>query len=705
MASNPAAVRTVDPIARAAGEVRLPGSKSISNRALLLAALAQGATELSGVLDADDTRVMIAALRTLGVAVEVDGDRVRVAGCGGDFPNREADLFLGNAGTAMRPLAAVLAFAGGRYRLDGVARMRERPIGDLVDAVNGMGARVRYAGTPGYPPLQVEPADRGKLVPRVRVRGAVSSQFVTGLLLAAPGYARATAWRSLTIEIDGNLISQPYVAMTIAMMRQFGADVRAPLPGAYVVGPDAYRAPTGRYAVEGDASGASYFLALGAIAGGPVRVRGVGRDSLQGDVAFTTVLEKMGARVAIGDDWIETAGGGTGVDGRFVLQPVDWDCSEIPDAAMTVAVLALFARGTTRLRGIGSWRVKETDRIHAMATELSKLGAEVEFGDDWIAVTAPEQVREAWIDTYDDHRMAMCFSLAAAAGVPVHVRDPGCVAKTYPDYFDRLDALTRSATGAVAGFSSPGLQRAGAEEPPLPPGRERAGVRVAAPRVPVIAIDGPTASGKGTVAQRVAQELGFTCLDSGALYRIVGLLALEQGVGLDDGPALAAVADALTAAEDPVMRLRFADGRITLGARDITEAIRREEVGRAASRIATAGELRTALLALQRAQRRPPGLVADGRDMGTVVFPDASLKVFLIADVRVRAERRYKQLIEKGYPGTLETLLQDLEERDARDRTRDHAPLAAAEGAKILDSTAMTIDAVVAQVLGWYRAG
>ncbi len=442
MTSDAAAVRTVEPIARAAGEVRLPGSKSISNRALLLAALAQGATDLSGVLDADDTQVMIAALRTLGVAVDVDGDRVRVQGCGGEFPNREAELFLGNAGTAMRPLAAVLAFAGGRYRLDGVARMRERPIGDLVDAVNGMGAQVRYLGTPGYPPLQIAPADREMLVPRVRVRGAVSSQFVTGLLLAAPGYARATAWRSLTIEIDGNLISQPYVGMTIAMMRQFGADVRTPLPGAYVVGPDAYRAPAGRYAVEGDASGASYFLALGAIAGGPVRVRGVGRDSLQGDVAFTTVLERMGARVTIGDDWIEAAGRGGG-DGRFVLQAIDWDCSEIPDAAMTAAVLALFARGTTRLRGIGSWRVKETDRIHAMATELTKLGAQVEFGDDWIAVTAPEQLREAWIDTYDDHRMAMCFSLAAAAGVPVHVRDPGCVAKTFPEYFGQLETLRR----------------------------------------------------------------------------------------------------------------------------------------------------------------------------------------------------------------------------------------------------------------------
>lgn len=223
--------------------------------------------------------------------------------------------------------------------------------------------------------------------------------------------------------------------------------------------------------------------------------------------------------------------------------------------------------------------------------------------------------------------------------------------------------------------------------------------------VPVIAIDGPTASGKGTVAQRVARELGFSCLDSGALYRIVGLLALEQGVRLDDGPALAAVADALTAGANPSMSLRFAGGRIELGTRDITSDIRREEVGSAASRIATAAELRAALLALQRAQRRPPGLVADGRDMGTVVFPDARLKVLLLADVRVRAERRYKQLIEKGYPGTLDTLLRDLEERDARDRTRIQAPLVAAEGAKILDSSAMTIDAVVAQVLGWYRAG
>ncbi len=444
MMRDATAVRTVAPIARATGEVRLPGSKSISNRALLLAALAWGTTELSGVLDADDTRVMIAALRTLGVGVEVDGDRVRVRGCGGEFPNRDADLFLGNAGTAMRPLAAVLAFAGGHYRLDGVARMRERPIGDLVDAVNRMGARVRYLGTHGYPPLQIEPMDPDRRVTSISVRGAVSSQFVTGLLLAAPRYARTTAWKSLLVEIDGDLISQPYVAMTVAMMRQFGARINgSPLPNSYFVADDPYRAPAGRYAVEGDASGASYFLALGAIAGGPVRVHGVGRDSLQGDVAFTRILEEMGARVTIGDDWIETTTGVPDAQDRFVLRPIDWDCSEIPDAAMTAAVLALFARGTTRLRGIGSWRVKETDRIHAMTTELVKLGAVVDFGDDWIAITAPEHLDEATIDTYDDHRMAMCFSLAAAGGVPVHIRDPGCVAKTFPEYFGQLETLRR----------------------------------------------------------------------------------------------------------------------------------------------------------------------------------------------------------------------------------------------------------------------
>jgi len=421
---------TVAPIAHAHGVVRLPGSKSISNRALLLAALAEGTTALSRLLDADDTRVMIEALRALGVAIERDGDAARVRGCGGRFPARSAELFLGNAGTATRSLTAALAFADGSYRIDGVARMRERPIGDLVAALNALGARIEYEGAAGYPPLRIAPAQR-LLRDEVAVRGDVSSQFVTGLLMAAPLVAPEGGVR---VRVAGELISQPYVAMTVAMMKRFGVEVRR--SGDTFVVPRARYASPGALAVEGDASSASYFLALGLLAGGPVRVEGVGGNSVQGDVAFADLLQAMGARVDRGADWIEARRG----DG---LRAVDWDCTSIPDAAMTAAVVAMFAPGRTTLRGIGSWRVKETDRIAAMATELRKLGAAVEEGADQICVEGPTRLREATIETYEDHRIAMCFALAAAGGVPVHIRDPRCVSKTFPRFFAELTALVQ----------------------------------------------------------------------------------------------------------------------------------------------------------------------------------------------------------------------------------------------------------------------
>ena len=425
-------VLTVRPIARAQGVVRLPGSKSISNRALLLAALAEGTTVLTRLLDADDTRVMIEALRALGIAIERDGDTARVGGCGGRFPARSADLFLGNAGTATRSLTAALAFADGRYRIDGVARMRERPIGDLVTALNALGACIGYEGAAGYPPLRIEPARR-LLRDEVAIRGDVSSQFLSGLLMAAPLVAPP---EGLRVQVAGELISQPYVAMTVAMMKRFGVEV-ARCGDIFVVPRAGYRSP-GALAVEGDASSASYFLALGLLAGGPVRVEGIGRGSVQGDVAFADLLQAMGARIERGSDWIEARAG----DG---LRAVDWECTPIPDAAMTAAVVAMFAPGRTTLRGIGSWRVKETDRIAAMAAELRKLGAAVEEGADRISVSGPTALREATIDTYDDHRIAMCFALAAAGGVPVHIRDPRCVSKTFPRFFAELASLTRSA--------------------------------------------------------------------------------------------------------------------------------------------------------------------------------------------------------------------------------------------------------------------
>jgi 3-phosphoshikimate 1-carboxyvinyltransferase len=421
------------PAARATGTVRVPGSKSISNRALLLAALAEGETALGGLLEADDTERMLDALQRLGIVLNRTAALATVTGCGGVFPVKDAELFLGNAGTVFRPLTAVLALSGGHYKLDGVARMRERPIGDLVDALVSLGADIRYLGNDGFPPLEIIPhtiKQRG----RVAVKGEVSSQFVSALLIALPLAGGGE------IEVEGDLISKPYVGITIELMRRFGVTVeRSGWRSFRIARGQRYRSP-GRFEVEGDASSASYFLAAGAI-GGPVRVEGVGSDSIQGDIGFVDALRKMGARVRLGPNWIETQ---APVQGRIAAY--DGDCNEIPDAAMTLAVLGLFADGTTHLSNIASWRVKETDRIAAMAKELRKLGATVEEGGDYIRISPPPANRlpsNAAIDTYDDHRMAMCFSLVALAGVPVRINDPGCVAKTFPDYFARFNAITR----------------------------------------------------------------------------------------------------------------------------------------------------------------------------------------------------------------------------------------------------------------------
>jgi 3-phosphoshikimate 1-carboxyvinyltransferase len=418
------------PWRRAAGTVRLPGSKSISNRVLLLAALAEGETEVRGLLDAEDTRVMREALAKLGVALDRrDPERIVVAGRAGRLSLRK-DLFLGNAGTAFRPLTAVLALAGGRYRLFGTPRMHERPIGDLVQALRALGANIVYLGNEGFPPLAIYPGRIDATRP-VRVRGEVSSQYLSALLMALP-LAGGGA-----VEVEGELISKPYVEITINLMRRFGVEVGRSGWRRFEVPPARYRSP-GAIAVEGDASSASYFLAAGAIGGGPVRVEGAGRASIQGDVRFVEVLQAMGASVALGEDWIE-------VRGTAPLRPFDLDLNHIPDAAMTAAVAALFASGTSTVRNIASWRVKETDRIAAMAKELRKLGASVEEGVDFIRVTPPAALAAGVaVDTYDDHRMAMCFSLAALGGVPVTINDPECVAKTFPDYFKVFVSLCRA---------------------------------------------------------------------------------------------------------------------------------------------------------------------------------------------------------------------------------------------------------------------
>lgn len=423
------------PVARVNGTVVLPGSKSISNRILLLAALAQGTTEIKGLLASDDTQRMLEALQTLGVSWQQHGQSrdFAVTGCAGLFPVKEADLFLGNAGTAFRSLTGALALAGGDYQLRGVPRMHERPIGDLVDALRAVGADVGYLGNEGFPPLQIRPAqiERERRVP---VKGNVSSQFLTALLMALP-----LTGEDVTIEVVGELISKPYIEITLNLMAKFGVAVeRREWCEFFIPGGQVYRSP-GEIHVEGDASSASYFLAAGAIGGGVVRVDGMGSESIQGDKRFAEVLEQMGARITWGANFVEAAPPANGK-----LRAIDVDLNHIPDAAMTIAVAALFADGTTTIRNIESWRVKETDRLAAMATELRKVGAGVEEGQDYIRVTPPAAlIPHAAIDTYDDHRIAMCLSLVALGGVPVRINDPGCTAKTFPTYFEELARIAK----------------------------------------------------------------------------------------------------------------------------------------------------------------------------------------------------------------------------------------------------------------------
>lgn len=425
----------IGPFTRAHGSILLPGSKSISNRVLLLAALSSGTTTLTNLLDADDTQVMRNALRQLGLTVTDQANKVCVVeGCSGRFPVREADLFMGNAGTAIRPLTAALAMQGGNYRLSGVARMHERPIRDLVDGLRQVGAKIEYELQEGYPPIQISAANI-QIQDAVKVRGDVSSQFLTALLMSLPLVAKDP----VRIEVIGELISRPYIDITLKLMARFGVTVACPDTQSFVIpaktSDAVYKSP-GQLSVEGDASSASYFLALGAIGAGPVRVLGVGNDSIQGDVAFADALALMGANISAGEDWIEVSGV-KNTNGK--LNSITLDCTEIPDAAMTLAIAALFAEGPTRLNNIASWRVKETDRITAMATELRKVGAVVEEGADYIVVNAPSQGNwkspNEGIDTYDDHRMAMCFSLAAFGPNALKINDPNCVAKTFPTYF------------------------------------------------------------------------------------------------------------------------------------------------------------------------------------------------------------------------------------------------------------------------------
>ena len=645
----------IPPLTGAHGTVHLPGSKSISNRVLLLAALSRGKTVVHDLLASDDTAVMLAALKQMGCSVEQAGQTAVIGGLGGKLLNRQGKLFMGNAGTAMRPLTAALALLGGDYELSGVPRMHERPIGDLVDALRQLGCSIDYLGKDGFPPLHLKPGKLALNKP-IAVRGDVSSQFLTALLMALP----LVAEQDIRLEVTGELISKPYIEITLNLLARFGIRVRREGWQSFTIPAGSRYQSPGEIHVEGDASSASYFVALGAIATGAghsIDIRGIGSASIQGDIRFVEAAQLMGAKVESSPNSLKVS------RGAWPLKAIDLDCNHIPDAAMTLAVMALYADGTTTLRNIASWRVKETDRIAAMACELRKLGAFVEEGADFIRVTPPVQWRSAAIHTYDDHRVAMCFSLAAfnPAGLPVRILDPKCVAKTFPDYFEALFALTQARTADI----------------------------------PVICIDGPTASGKGTLASLTAQRLGYHYLDSGALYRLTAYAAGRAGVSLDDAAGVAAVAAAL-----PV---RFSGEQVLLAGEDVSDAIRTENAGMAASQVSVHAPVREALLALQRGFRQLPGLVADGRDMGTVIFPDAALKVFLTASARCRAGRRHKQLISKGISATLAAIEQDLEARDLRDSSRQSAPLKPAQDAKPLDNSELTIEQSIAVLIDWWR--
>ncbi len=422
---------TLQPIKSINGVVNLPGSKSVSNRALLLAALAEGKTTLTNLLDSDDIRHMLNALKKLGVKYKLSQDKTvcEVEGLGKPFQTQtRLELFLGNAGTAMRPLAAALTLSEGEFVLTGEPRMKERPIGHLVDALRQSGAQIEYLENDGYPPLRIK--GTGLNGGRVEIDGSISSQFLTAFLMAAP-----LASADTTISIIGDLVSKPYIDITLHIMQQFGVEVVNNDYKEFVIkAGQQYQSP-GKLLVEGDASSASYFLAAAAIKGGEVKVTGIGKNSIQGDIQFADALAAMGAEIEWADDYV--------IARRGSLKAIDMDFNHIPDAAMTIATTALFADGTTTIKNVYNWRVKETDRLSAMATELRKVGAVVEEGDDYIKITPPDQFKHAAIDTYDDHRMAMCFSLVALSDTPVTINDPKCTSKTFPDYFDRLALLSQ----------------------------------------------------------------------------------------------------------------------------------------------------------------------------------------------------------------------------------------------------------------------
>ena len=672
-------IGVIDPFTNgASGSALLPGSKSITNRAVLCAALAQGRSTLDGVLFADDTDAMIEAVTALGAVVRVNRGKRRLVidGIGGrrseshDTGDEPIMVHARSSGTTARFILPVVAALGGRWLLDGDPQLRARPLDDLLAAQRSLGVEVHELGEHGCLPIEVESAGAGTeaALRHIRIRADVSSQFATGLLLAGPLRG------GIHVEIDAEFdtVSRPYIDMTVAVMEAFGANVVVPSLDRYVVTEGAYRAA--RYTIEPDASAASYVWAAAALCGGEVRVEGLGGRSIQGDVRFAEVLGEMGAEVTVSDGAIAVAGPPDGT-----LQAGTFDLRDFSDTAQTLAAVAAFAEGTTSITGIGFIRRKETDRIANTATELAKRGVDATAEFDGITVRAnPFGLRAGLVDCHGDHRMAMAMSLIGLRVAGIDIDDPDCVAKTFPDFYDVLETLR----------ASPHV--------------------VSAPEVPVIAIDGPAASGKSSVARAVAAEIGMDYLDTGAMYRAVAWAALQAGIDLGD---LAAVAKIARTAQIEISSVSGAQ-QVTVDGVDATAAIRSAEVDRSVSVVAANPQVRWVLTRRQRDwANRVGGGVMEGRDIGSVVFPDAILKVFLTATAGERARRRLvQQAVGAGGAGhamppddAVAALAAELSERDALDSDRADSPLRVAPGSVIVDTSELSEDEAVETITAFYR--
>ncbi len=657
----------------ASGNLTLPGSKSISNRVILLAALGNKKIDIFNFLESEDTEIMLSVLKVLGVKfqrkIQIDKNQVvkkeipvlTIEGIGdmaNDLFEKQNNLkfFVGNSGLTIRTILPVFVAFFSRnlnflsIEIDGVERMRQRPIGDLVDSLKEIGANITYLKNEGFPPVLIHPAE---IIPKKEIVISVndSSQFLTGILQAAPILRRF--WNDpLIIKSTGFITSRPYIDLTINVLKNFGVIVDEIEKGVFKINTIGFLSPK-KIIVEGDASSASYFLVAGVLGRGPLCINGVGAKSIQGDVKLAHILRNMGADVVFNDYSIE-------IRAKNKLRGVTVDCGDIPDAAMALVPCALYAQGPTLLTNIGSWRIKETDRIEAMRRGVVQLGGTVEHGDDWIKVIPPKKLSTGKIETCDDHRIAMSFSLASFSHSgdftnntrKVFFDKPNCVKKTYPDFFDEF-------------------------------------ARVCSEGVKVITIDGPTASGKGTIANKISELLGYRVLDSGCFYRVLALISARLNIADDDEYNLTKCAEN--------MNISFFEGKVFSGKEEITTKIREESISIRASKISIFKSVRKTLLRAQRDFARYPGLVADGRDMGSIVFPNAFLKVFLSANAQIRAERRHKQLIQKEIPCKLSDLLIEINKRDQRDISREVGSLSLAKekSSVCIDTSLKSIDQVV----------